>query len=232
MPNHEKFSANSEHAKIRFVHKHTIPTVVRGLEPLKLLLASEVAPLWSATERQLEAWGVSPPFWAFCWAGGLGLARFLRQHPELVEGKRVCDLAAGSGVVAIVAAQAGAKSVVAVDIDPLSAIACQANARLNNVSVQSLVADVVCWDAEAFTGFDVLLAGDVFYDRTISESFCRLLRGQVSQGRSVYAADPKRAYRPTGADVVRLHTDVVEPMGDVEAGKTMEVEILSFLSRG
>jgi predicted nicotinamide N-methyase len=178
-----------------FIRAHTRPIAVTGLEPVQLFQADELTPIWQATEADLEARNVAPPFWAFAWAGGQGLARFLIDNPDVVRGKRVLDLAAGSGLVAIVAARQGAARVAANDIDPLCEAALRLNAGLND-------ADVV-WRGGDLTGLadldaDVILAGDVFYEKPMAERFEACLRRARAAGADVYVGDPGRAYVPPG----------------------------------
>src|SRR5690606_30886647 len=127
---------------------------------IRLHLADEAHDLWQRTEDELEQIGLQPPFWAFAWAGGQGLARYVLDHPQLVAGKRVLDFASGSGLVGIAAARAGAAQVLATDIDAFCAAAIRLNAAANTVAVAFGAADVI---GEA-GGWDVVLAGDVFYD--------------------------------------------------------------------
>ncbi len=159
---------------------------------IRLCLASEVHALWQKTEDELAGIGLPPPFWAFAWAGGQGLARFILDHPETVAGKRVMDFASGSGLVAIAACKAGAHSVVAVDIDPWAGTAIGLNAGLNAVEIATIADNIVGTDVEA----DVLLAGDVFYDRSFAACLVPWLERQAERGITVLAGDPGRAYCP------------------------------------
>ncbi|WP_337269416.1 class I SAM-dependent methyltransferase [Oryzifoliimicrobium ureilyticus] len=168
---------------------------------VRLHLASEVHDLWTKTEEELNQLGVPPPFWAFAWAGGQGLARYILDHPASVAGRQVLDFATGSGLVAIAAAKAGAQSVVAVDIDPWAASAVRLNADENKVCLTVLSENIIGTDIDA----DILLAGDVFYDRAFADAllpwFDRLLR----QGVTILIGDPGRAYLPKD----RLHLEAV-----------------------
>ena len=159
---------------------------------IRLRLASEVHDLWRKTESELEAIGLPPPFWAFAWAGGQGLARHVLDHPEWVAGKRVIDFASGSGLVAIAAARAGAASVLAADIDPFSAIAVELNAGLNGVSVGFTGKDLM----EATPDCDVLLAGDVFYDAQWAAALLPWFERLTVRGITILVGDPGRAYCP------------------------------------
>lgn len=157
-----------------------------------LHLASEVHDLWHSTEEQLAEKGLPPPFWAFAWAGGQGLARHLFDHPDIVFGKRVLDFASGSGLVAIAAVKAGAKYVTACDIDPFAKVAAALNAELNHASFDFRLTDLVGRDE----GWDVVLAGDVFYDREMADRILPWLLTLAARGADVYCGDPGRSYLP------------------------------------
>ena len=159
---------------------------------VRLRLASEAHALWLKTEEELEEIGLPPPFWAFAWAGGQGLARHVLDHPELVAGRTVLDFASGSGLVAIAARLAGASAVLAADIDPWSKTAIRLNAALNGVAVDSSADNLVGRDA----GWDVVLAGDVFYDRALAEALVPWLTALAARGATVLVGDPGRAYCP------------------------------------
>ncbi len=160
---------------------------------VKLHLASEVVPLWQATEEELAREGLPPPFWAFAWAGGQALARYLLDHPEVVGGKRVLDFAAGSGLQGIAAALAGAASVEAVEIDAFACAACRLNAAANGVEVTVRREDLV---GRANPGWDVVLAGDVCYERPAAERITAWLRSLAGPDCLVLMGDPGRTYLP------------------------------------
>ncbi|OAP39066.1 nicotinamide N-methyase [Sinorhizobium glycinis] len=159
---------------------------------IRLHLASEAHDLWLKTEEELEEIGLPPPFWAFAWAGGQGLARYVLDHPEVVRGRRVVDFAAGSGLVAIAAMLAGAAEVLAVDIDPWAETAVRLNAELNGVSVSFLSEDIIGRGRAA----DVYLAGDVFYDRGFADLIQPWFDALERSGVLVLVGDPGRAYCP------------------------------------
>jgi predicted nicotinamide N-methyase len=159
----------------------------------KLWLASEYVPIWQATEDWLEQQNVDPPYWAFCWPGGQAIARYLLDHPEAVKDKRVIDFAAGSGVSSMAAARAGARSVVANDIDLLSLVAARLNAAANGLAVE-LSADDWLAHPEAAPAADVVIAGDVCYEREMSARALGWLRWHASAGRLVLLGDPGRNY--------------------------------------
>ncbi|MGV1786302.1 MULTISPECIES: class I SAM-dependent methyltransferase [Agrobacterium] len=159
---------------------------------LRLHLATEAHELWLKTEEELEEIGLPPPFWAFAWAGGQGLARYVLDHPESVSGKRVLDFASGSGLVAIAAVKAGAAAVVAADIDPWTETAIRLNAALNGVAIDFTGRNLVGTPVEA----DVLLAGDVFYDRAFADFLVPWFLELADRGVTVLVGDPGRAYLP------------------------------------
>ncbi|HWY61637.1 MAG TPA: methyltransferase [Rhizomicrobium sp.] len=156
---------------------------------LRLHLATEIVPLWRRTEEELEAMGVPPPYWAFAWAGGQALARYVLDNPELVAGKRVLDFGAGSGVVALAAAKAGAASVLAADIDKFSVAAIQANALANGLTVATTSDDLIGGSED----FDIILVGDMCYERPLAE---RLMAWLKSSAAEILLGDPGRAYFP------------------------------------
>jgi predicted nicotinamide N-methyase len=147
----------------------------------------ELWELWQRTGRD------EPPFWAYPWAGGQALARYLLDHPGIVAGRRVLDVASGSGLVAIAAARAGAASVLAGDIDPHAVAAIAINASANGVEVDARVFDLA---ADEPGDAEVVLAGDVFYQRELAELALRFLRAATSAGAEVLVADPGRAFVP------------------------------------
>lgn len=161
---------------------------------VKLYLASEVVPLWEATEAELAEQGLPPPFWAFAWAGGQALARYLLDHPAVVRGRRVLDFAAGSGLQGIAARLAGAASVEAVDIDAFACAACRLNAAANEVEITVREADIV---GTPNAGWDVVLAGDVCYEGPAAARITAWLRSLATDDSClVLMGDPGRTYLP------------------------------------
>lgn len=176
-----------------FVRAQTVPATTPFIPEITLQLATEITPMWQVTETWLEQTNTSPPYWAFAWVGGQGLARYVLDNPETVRGKRVLDFAAGCGLAGIAAAKAGATKVMAADIDPLSQAATLVNAEHNKVDVHilnKLDLEKTC------TGVDVILAGDVCYEQAMSHRVLRWLRLCVAEGTRVLLADPGRAYVP------------------------------------
>jgi predicted nicotinamide N-methyase len=159
---------------------------------IRLYLADEAHDLWLKTEDELQEIGLPPPFWAFAWAGGQGLARYVLDHPETVAGKRILDFASGSGLVAIAARLSGAAEVLAADIDPWAETAVRMNAAENGVAIEFTSDDLLDRAVEA----DIVLAGDVFYDRDFADRIIPWFRTLVEQGKSVLVGDPGRTYLP------------------------------------
>jgi predicted nicotinamide N-methyase len=162
---------------------------------LRLHLADDAVALWRMTEGEMGKAGLPPPFWAFAWPGGQALARHILDRPELVRGKNIWDIASGSGLAAIAAMIAGARSAAAIDIDAFAAHAARLNGELNGVRIDPVTEDVVGRSAAA----DVVLVGDLFYDRDIAERLLTWLDGLAGQGRTVLVGDPGRAYLPKNA---------------------------------
>ena len=160
---------------------------------IRLHLASEAIPLWEAGEAELAATGLPPPFWAFAWAGGQALAHYLLDHPDQVAGKRVLDFAAGSGLQAIAAAKAGAARVTASEIDPFAAAAIGLNAALNQAEIAVAEADLIDSGPE---DWDLVLAGDVFYERDLADRAEPWLRRLAGRGVTVLVGDPGRGFLP------------------------------------
>jgi predicted nicotinamide N-methyase len=164
------------------------------LPEIRLHLATEVTPIWQATEDSLARGAVPPPFWAFAWAGGQALARYLLDRPETVAGRNVLDFASGSGLVAIAAAKAGAARVTAAEIDPFAAAAIAANAALNQVDIAIIASDLL----DAAPGdWPVVTAGDICYEQPMAERAVKWLRRLAGCGSLVVLGDPGRTYLPT-----------------------------------
>lgn len=178
-----------------FVRAHTRLVPVPFVPELRLHLADEPIELWERTEQGSGA-QPPPPFWAFAWAGGQALARHLLDHPGLVAERSVLDLATGSGLVAVAAARAGARSVTANDIDPLSLAATEANAAANAVRVDTVEGDLLD-TREGYVEAGVVLAGDVCYSRDMAARVLPFLRWAAGRGALVLVGDPGRAYLPT-----------------------------------
>jgi predicted nicotinamide N-methyase len=156
---------------------------------IRLYLATEVVPLWRKTEEELEQMGVPPPYWAFAWAGGQALARYILDHPDIVRGGSVLDFGAGSGLVALAAAKAGAAKVLAADIDKFSVAAITANAEANGVTIATTADDII----GTAQSFDVILVGDMCYERPLAE---RLMAWLKTSAAVILLGDPGRSYFP------------------------------------
>ena len=163
---------------------------------IRLHQASEPIGVWQHTERATGRTGLDPPFWAFAWAGGQALARYLLDHPEAVAGRRVIDVASGSGLVAIAAIKAGAATITAYDIDPLAAAAIAVNARANGVTVPAVCADVLSDEDLPASGTDLVLVADAFYERDLAAQVIRFLEQSHAAGAAVLAGDFGRTYLP------------------------------------
>jgi predicted nicotinamide N-methyase len=159
---------------------------------VRLHLADEAHDLWRRTEEELEEIGLPPPFWAFAWAGGQGLARYVLDNPETVRGKHVLDFASGSGLVGVAAAKAGAQSVQAADIDLFSAAAIRLNAAANGFGLD--VRTIDCIDTDA--GWDTVLAGDVFYEKPFADRLIPWFEQLARRGAEILVGDPGRSYLP------------------------------------
>jgi len=175
-----------------FVRSVTVLRPTPFVPEVRLHLADEAIALWERTEAE-SGRDQPPPFWAFAWAGGQALARYVRDEPSVVAGRTVLDVAAGSGLVAIAAALAGAVRVTANEIDPYAVTAIGLNAAANGVPVEVILGDVLDGDG---AGFDVILAGDVFYSRAMALRMARFFERARKRGALVLVGDPGRAYRP------------------------------------
>ena len=174
-----------------FIRANTALGVSPLVPEIALYLATEITPIWQATEDWLRARAIEPPFWAFAWPGGQALARHILDHPALVAGKRVLDFAAGGGIAAIACARSGAARVEAAEIDPLAHAAIRLNAAVNGVEVILPPGDIV----GAACRWDLILCGDVFYDAGMTGHILPWLHALAATAE-VWIADPGRAYSP------------------------------------
>ena len=177
---------------VAFILAETRLRPVPHAPEIVLHVADEATELWQKTEEELGEIGLPPPFWAFAWAGGQALARYILDNPETVRGRRVLDFASGSGLVAIAAMKAGAAEVTACDIDPFAIAAIGVNARANGVAVTPLSTDIVGQDG----GWNTVLAGDICYDRDLAALVTGWLAGLEGRGATVLIGDPGRSYLP------------------------------------
>lgn len=177
---------------IAFIQSETRLRPVPHAPEISLHVADEATELWQKTEDELGEIGLPPPFWAFAWAGGQALARYVLDHPETVRGRRVLDFASGSGLVAVAAMKSGATEVIACDIDSFAIAAIGLNAAANGVSITPFQADIVGQDQ----GWDTVLAGDICYERDLAERVVHWLFGLSERGATVLIGDPGRSYLP------------------------------------
>jgi len=175
-----------------FVRANTVIAPPPLVPEIKLHLASEIVPLWHATEASIAEMQLPPPYWGFAWAGGQALARYLLDRPELVRGKRALDFGAGCGLVAIAAARGGAV-VTAAEIDPYACTAIRLNSALNGVAIEIEAADVI---GRANAPWNLILVGDMCYERPLAERLTAWLRMLAQHGAEVLLGDPGRAYLP------------------------------------
>ena len=174
-----------------FIQAHTVLACAPLVPEIVLHLATEITPIWHATEAWLDRHNVAPPYWAFAWPGGQALARHVLDNPHLVEGRRVMDFAAGCGIAAIACARSGAASVEAIEIDPFATEAIRMNADANTVAVTALTRDVVGEPCR----WDLILCGDVCYEGPMTRHIMPWLQS-MARTAEVWVADPGRAYLP------------------------------------
>ncbi len=188
-----------------FVLRHTRLRPVPGLDEVRLHLADEVLPLWHAAQIETDDPDATLPYWAFAWAGGLAIGRYLLEHPVAVAGRSVFDLASGSGLCAIAAMHAGASAASGADIDAFAAAAIRLNARANGHRVAAVCRDVL--DDEP-PDVDVILAGDCWYDERLADRVLPWLRRARDRGIEVMVGDPGRRFLPADALVELASYDV------------------------
>jgi predicted nicotinamide N-methyase len=197
-----------------FVRAHTAVGTAPYVPEVRLHVAADAFALWERTERERGGAVAAPPFWAFPWAGGQALARHVLDHPGVVADRTVLDLAAGSGLVAVAAARAGARTVTASEIDPYAVAAIALNAELNGVTVEAELADVLDDPTDA----EVVLAGDVFYSREMAQRVLAFLDRAAGRGALVLVGDPGRAYLPRQrlVEVGRHAVPVIRELEDAD----------------
>jgi predicted nicotinamide N-methyase len=190
--------------QVDFIRANTVIATPPLVPEIRLHLATEITPIWQASEDMLARANVPPPFWAFPWAGGQALARHVLDRPEIVAGKRVLDFGAGSGLVGIAAASAGAADVTAAEIDDFAAAAIAVNAVLNGVVIAIETVDLIGSEGGAW---DVVLVGDMCYEQPLAERLTAWLRVLAGQGATVLLGDPGRTYVPkTGLVALARYT--------------------------
>jgi predicted nicotinamide N-methyase len=204
-------------SKSDFIRQNTTVMTPPLVPEVKLHLAHEAVPLWQKTEEELGEMGLPPPFWAFAWAGGQALARYVLDHSSMVENLKVLDLATGSGLVAIAAAQAGSTSIIAADIDEFATTAALMNAELNQVSLDIKLEDLLLQQPPSA---DVILVGDLFYEKTLATRCLAWLR--QAQGTRIFIGDPGRSYLPRDQleKLAEYNVPVTRDLEDAEIKRT------------
>jgi predicted nicotinamide N-methyase len=202
-----------------FIRQNTSLLAPPLVPEVVLYLAHEAVPIWQKTEEELGEIGLPPPFWAFAWAGGQALARYVLDHPALVAGKTVLDLATGSGLVGIAAKKAGARSVLAADIDLFAIAAARLNAQANDVALDITDDDLL---QNAPGRFDVILVGDLFYEKDLAARVHAWLSRAQEQGALALIGDPGRSYLPKSAltHVIDYNVPVTRDLEDSEIKRT------------
>jgi predicted nicotinamide N-methyase len=193
---------------LEIIRANTRLAAVPLVPEIRIHQASEPIGLWEGTERAIGVTGLDPPFWAFAWAGGRALARYVLDHPEAVRGRRVIDLTSGSGLVAIAAAKAGAAAVTGYDIDPLAVAAIELNARANGVKVAAVAGDIMVEGGTAAPEADVVLVADAFYERDLAAKVTRFAGQARARGSAVLVGDFGRKYLPRDRLVALAAYDV------------------------
>ncbi len=201
-----------------FIRAHTRLLPVPHAPEISLHVASEATPLWQKTEDELGEMGLPPPFWAFAWAGGQALARYVLDNPRMFVGRKVLDFASGSGLVAIAAMKAGAASADASDIDAFAVEAMALNAVANRVAISPTMDDLVGRD----DGWDIVLAGDICYERGTAERAIAWLERLAARGATVLIGDPGRTYLPRQrlVEIATYQVPTTRELEDLEIKKS------------
>jgi predicted nicotinamide N-methyase len=217
-----------------FIRANTRLKPVPHVPEIALYVADESVPMWEKTEEELGAIGLPPPYWAFAWAGGQALARHVLDHPGIVRAKRALDLAAGSGLVAIAAAKAGAAPVIAADIDAFTEAAIALNAEANDVYVEVLTQDLFGRAVADTPRYDVILVGDLFYERDTAARALAFLERNVAAGTRVLIGDPGRTYLPKErlTRLAEYSVPVTRELEDMEIKRTGVWELVYAAAKG
>jgi predicted nicotinamide N-methyase len=198
-PDHDQSDLDqSGHDWPAFIRANTRLMAPPLVPEIRLHLAEESLPIWRKTEEELGAMNVPPPYWAFAWAGGQAVSRWLLDNPERVAGTRVLDLGAGAGLAGIAAVKAGAREVVAADIDAVALAAVTLNAAENGVAAQITTTSEDLLAAPPPAGFGVVVVGDLFYERALADSVIAFVDAARAGGALVLIGDPQRSYFPRG----------------------------------
>jgi predicted nicotinamide N-methyase len=209
---------DDEEARARFILSQTTRAPVAFIPELSLLQATAVTPLWHEAQDFLDRHDLEPPYWAFAWPGGVALARYILDHPHEVSGRSVLDFGSGSGLVAIAAALAGARTVTAVECDVVGRTAIRLNASAHSVSIEVA-------STPPPLPFDCYLGGDLFYEQDPAREFAAWFRVRARRGARVLVGDPGRAYAP--ADFVLVGEVVVPTSPDLESTATMHARVMT-----
>jgi predicted nicotinamide N-methyase len=210
-----------------FIRTNTRLKPVPHVPEISLYVADESVPIWLKTEEELATIGLPPPYWAFAWAGGQALARYVLDNPRAVVGKRVLDLASGSGLVAIAAAMAGAAPVIAADIDAFTESSVALNAEANDVYIEVLVQDLLDQPAQETPRYDVVLVGDLFYERDTAARALAFLDRHAAASTRVLIGDPGRTYLPKDRlrRLAEYSVPVTRELEDLEIKRTTVWEL-------
>ena len=209
---------------IDFIRQHTELLSPPLVPEVRLHLAHEAIPIWQKTEDELGALGLPPPFWAFAWAGGQALARYILDNTEIVRNKSILDLASGSGMVAIAAMKAGALSVLAADIDDFSIAAIKLNAKANACEIVTTSHNLL---GQPAPHFDVILVGDMFYEKTTAEKCLEFLK---TSNANILIGDPSRSYLPK-EQLQKIATYSVPVSRDLEDTEIKQTSVWKLASR-
>jgi predicted nicotinamide N-methyase len=207
-----------------FILANTILISPPLVPEIRLHLATEVVPLWRKTEEELEAVGVPPPYWAFAWAGGQALSRYVLDNPEAVAGKAVLDFGSGSGLVGIAAYKSGASSVLSADIDRFACAAIETNARANAAQLEITADDII----GSSPRWQTILVGDMCYERPLAERLVVWLNACVANGALVLLGDPGRSYFPKSG-VEKLTTYNVQTTRELEDREIRETSVYRLI---
>lgn len=214
-----RISPRSRASDQAFITANTSVLAPPLVPEIVLHLAAESLPIWQKTEEELGEMNVPPPYWAFAWAGGQALARYILDNAELLRGRRVLDLGSGSGLTAIAAMKAGAAAALASDLDEMALAAVGLNAGLNGVAVATTADNLLERVPEAY---DVILVGDLFYERTLADLVTRFIEAAAAAGALVLIGDPQRNYFPKGRFIsaAEYRVPVTRELEDAEIKRT------------
>ena len=203
----------------KFIQANAKLLTVPLVPEIRLYLAEESMPIWQKTEEELGQMNVPPPYWAFAWAGGQALARYLLDNPRVVAGCRVLDLGAGSGLTSVAAMKAGAASTLAADIDRYALVAIALNAEANGVGIETTDADLL---TAAPAAFGAVLVGDMFYERALAERALAFIELARDGGAEIMVGDPRRSYFPKERfrQVAEYSVPVTRDLEDMEIKHT------------